>query len=146
MRRGDVDLANKTLVIFQTKVRSKLKATTKTDVSRTIHLNRRAYEALNCQRGYTQLQSDAVWVDPRFSREWSDEGLFRKRFWTPTLKRLGIHYRRSYNMRHSYATAMLMAGMTPAFGTRQLGHSIEMFLRTYPRWIDGAQNEVEMAR
>ena len=54
--------------------------------------------------------------------------------------------RRSYNMRHSYATAMLMAGMTPAFCARQLGHSIEMFLRTYARWIDGAQNAAEMDR
>ena len=41
---------------------------------------------------------------------------------------------------------MLMAGMTPAFCARQLGHSIEMFLRTYARWIDGAQNEAEMDR
>ena len=49
-------------------------------------------------------------------------------------------------MRHSYATAMLMAGMTPAFCAKQLGHSIEMFLRTYTKWMDGAQNEVEMGR
>ena len=49
-------------------------------------------------------------------------------------------------MRHSYATAMLMAGMTPAFCAKQLGHSIEMILRTYTKWMDGAQNEVEMGR
>jgi integrase len=49
-------------------------------------------------------------------------------------------------MRHTYATAMLMAGMTPAFCARQLGHSIEMFLRTYSKWLDGAQNDLEMAR
>ncbi|WP_367873062.1 hypothetical protein [Trinickia violacea] len=49
-------------------------------------------------------------------------------------------------MRHSYATAMLMAGMTPAFCAKQLGHSVEMFLTTYSKWIDGEQNEMEMAR
>jgi len=49
-------------------------------------------------------------------------------------------------MRHSYATAILMAGMTPAFYARQLGHYIEMFLRTYARWIDGEQNDLEMRR
>ncbi len=49
-------------------------------------------------------------------------------------------------MRHSYATSMLMAGMTPAFCARQLGHTVEMFLRTYAKWIDGSQNDLEMAR
>jgi integrase len=34
----------------------------------------------------------------------------------------------------------------PAFCARQLGHTVEMFLRTYAKWIDGSQNDVEMAR
>ena len=41
---------------------------------------------------------------------------------------------------------MLMAGMTPAFCAKQLGHSVEMFLRTYAKWIDGGQNALEMNR
>jgi integrase len=41
---------------------------------------------------------------------------------------------------------MLMAGMTPAFCAKQLGHSVEMFLRTYAKWIDGGQNALEMGR
>ncbi len=92
------------------------------------------------------MSGGGVFADPRYFAEWSDERAFRRSFWTPTFKQLGIRYRRPYNMRHSYATAMLMAGMTPAFCAKQLGHSIEMFLRTYARWMDGAQNEVEMAR
>jgi integrase len=63
-----------------------------------------------------------------------------------TLKRLGIRYRRPYNMRHSYATAMLMAGMAPGFCGKQLGHSVEQFHKTYARWLDGEQNDLEMAR
>lgn len=143
---GDVDLASKTLVVSQAKVRGKLKATTKTNVSRTVHLNSRAFEALSRQRKHTQVVGAGVFADPRYFAEWSDERAFQRSYWTPTLKRLGIRYRRPYNMRHSYATAMLMAGMTPAFCAKQLGHSIEMFLRTYAKWVDGAQNEVEMGR
>ncbi|WP_431822218.1 hypothetical protein [Burkholderia sp. F1] len=41
---------------------------------------------------------------------------------------------------------MLMAGMTPAFCAKQLGHGIEMFLTTYAKWMDGEQNALEMAR
>lgn len=49
-------------------------------------------------------------------------------------------------MRHGYATAMLMAGMMPAFCAKQLGHSVEMFLTTYSKWIDGSQNDIERGR
>jgi integrase len=41
---------------------------------------------------------------------------------------------------------MLMAGMTPAFCAKQLGHSAEMFLRTCAKWIDDGQNALEMNR
>jgi integrase len=57
-----------------------------------------------------------------------------------------MRYRPPYNTRHTYATMMLMAGMTPAFCAKQLGHSVEMFLRTYAKWIDGGQNALEMGR
>ena len=36
--------------------------------------------------------------------------------------------------------------MTPAFCAKQIGHTVEMFLRTYAKWIDGSQNDKEMAR
>jgi integrase len=42
---------------------------------------------------------------------------------------------------------MLTAGMTPAFCANQLGHSVEMFLRTYAtRWINGERDALEMQR
>ena len=36
--------------------------------------------------------------------------------------------------------------MNPAFCARQLGHSVEMFHRTYAKWLDGEQNDREMER
>lgn len=48
--------------------------------------------------------------------------------------------------RHTYATQMLMAGMNHAFCAKQLGHSVEMFQRTYSKWIDGQQDDAEMGR
>ncbi len=87
-----------------------------------------------------------MFQDPRLGKPWHSEEAFQRVYWARILKRLGIRYRRPYNMRHSYATSMLMASMTPAFCARQLGHTVEMFLRTYAKWIDGSQNDVEMAR
>jgi len=57
-----------------------------------------------------------------------------------------MRYRPPFNTRHTYATMVLMASMTPAFCARQLGHSVEMFLRTYAKWIDGDQNALEVGR
>ncbi len=36
-------------------------------------------------------------------------------------------------------------GMNPAFCARQLGHSVSEFLSTYSRWIDGLQDDGQMA-
>lgn len=42
---------------------------------------------------------------------------------------------------------MLMAGVEPGYGVRQLGHSLEMFFRTYAAWINrekGAEQTAKM--
>ena len=57
-----------------------------------------------------------------------------------------MRYRRPYNLRHTCATVMLMAGMNDSFCANQLGHSVEMFHRTYAKWMDGEQNDREVAR
>jgi integrase len=145
LRWANVDLASGTMLVAEANVRGNLKST-KTDVARTVKLNSRALAALNRQRAHTQMSSEHVFHDPRYNSPWVDERAFRRSFWTPTLKALGLRYRRPYNLRHTYATAMLMAGMTPAFCAKQLGHSIEMFLRAYSKWLDGAQNDLEMDR
>ena len=145
LRWQNVDLASGYIQVVEANVRGCLKST-KTNTSRTVHLNSRAQAALHRQRAHTQMAGGLVFMDPRYDSGWEDERAFRRSFWEPTLKTLGIRYRRPYNMRHSYATAMLMAGMTPAFCAKQLGHSVEMFLRTYSKWLDGEQNDLEMAR
>lgn len=142
----NVDLLNRSITIVDALVRGELKDRTKTSVARIVILNSRALSALKRQRRLMQQADALIFRDPRYETPWDDERAFRRSFWTPTLKRIGIRYRRPYNMRHSYATAMLMAGMTPAFCAKQLGHSVDMFLTSYSRWIDGQQNALEMSR
>ena len=141
-----IDLASGSMLVSEAVVRGEHKANTKTNTARTVKLNSRALAALQRQRQHTFMAGGRVFQDPRYGTPWVDERAFRRSFWTPLLKHLGIRYRRPYNMRHTYATAMLMANMTPAFCAKQLGHSVEMFLRTYSKWIDGDQNELEMQR
>lgn len=84
--------------------------------------------------------------DPRTGEIWTNDEPPRELYWRPLLKKLGIRYRSPYETRHTYVTMMLMAGVAPAYGARQLGHSVEIFLRTYAKWIDGGQNAVEMGK
>jgi integrase len=140
-----VDLRSAYFTVDEAVVRGERKGT-KTSTVRDVTLNSRALAALQRQKAHTLLAGTDVWQDPRYGVAWVDERAFRRSFWIPCLKRLGIRYRRPYNMRHTYATMMLMAGLTPAYCARQLGHSVEMFLRTYSRWLDGSQNDVEQRR
>lgn len=146
LRWSDVELEAQRVHVHRAIVQSREKATTKTNTARMVLLNSRALAAVMRQRSLTQLAGDFVFVDPRHGTPWLDERAFRRSYWTPTLTALGIRYRKPYNTRHSYATMMLMAGMTPAFCAAQLGHSVGMLLSTYARWLDGAHNALEMRR
>lgn len=146
LRWPNVDLVSKYIMVTEAIVRGEEKDTTKTNEARQVILNSRALGAIKRQAEHTRMAAGHVFLDPRYGEPWFDERAFRRSYWTPALKALGIRYRKPYNMRHTCATIMLMAGMTPAFCAKQLGHSVEMFLRTYSKWLDGGQNDVEMAR
>lgn len=62
------------------------------------------------------------------------------------LGELNIRARRQYNCRHTYATMCLMAGMNPAFIANQLGHSVQMLLSTYARWINSSTDWSELGK
>lgn len=146
LRWEHVDLNKGAVLVAEAVVRGIRKDNTKTNTARTVKLNSVALAALKRQKQHTYLMGDYVFHDPRYNSPWVNERAFRRSYWTPTLKRLGIRYRRPYTMRHTYATIMLMAGMNHSFCAKQLGHSVEMFQRTYSKWIDGRQDEAEMGR
>lgn len=146
LRWPNVDLASKYVMVSEAIVRGEEKDRTKTNVARPVLLNSRALASLKRQAEHTRIAGEHVFLDPRYGTAWGEERAFRRSYWTPALKALGIRYRKPYNTRHTYATMMLMAGMTPGFCAKQLGHSVEMFLRTYSKWLDGSQNDLEMQR
>lgn len=146
LRWSSVDLKHRVAVISEALVRGEQKDSTKTSKARTLDLNSRAFAALSRQKKRTYLAGAHVWLNPRTGAAYTAEKQYNTQTWQPALKALGIRYRRPYNTRHTYATVMLMAGMTPAYCASQLGHSIEMFLTTYARWINGDRNAQEQTR
>jgi integrase len=67
--------------------------------------------------------------------------------WRPTLKAIGIRHRDARQTRHTFATLCLMAGMNPAYVSRQMGHTnAKMFFEVYSKWIDGVANAREKSK
>lgn len=147
IRWENIDFHRRQVLVAETITDGERVKRTKTYSTRLVQLNSRAFVAIQRMREYTQLKSHGwVFVSPMTGERWGDDSGPRKRYWQPAVKHLGIRYRSPYNTRHTYATMMLMAGVTPAYAARQLGHSMEMFLRIYSKWIDGGQNTVEMGK
>ena len=64
---------------------------------------------------------------------------FRRSQWKPALDAAGIPPRRIYDMRHSFATWALDAGLSIFDLGRYMGTSVEMIDRTYGHLAQGAE-------
>lgn len=120
---------------------------TKTFVERDVDLLPQALDALAIMKKHTfmlRAERDGdedtaadIFQNPVTKRSWHDERSQRDHYWRPSLKRLGIRWRRAYNTRHTYATEALMGGVPPGYVAHQLGHSTKMLHEKYARWIPG---------
>jgi integrase len=147
LRWENVDWIRKTITVRDAIVLGEYNRRTKTSTVRHIDLNSRALAVLKAQKAATFLKREGwIFVDPRTGERFTDDEPPRELWWRPCIKRLGIRYRSPYETRHTYATMLLMAGATPAWAAKQMGHSVQMFLETYAKWMDGGQNAVEMAK
>ena len=65
---------------------------------------------------------------------------FRRRCWLRALKDAKVRERTPHDLRHTYASQMLLAGEPLSYVSAQLGHkSPEITLRVYSHWIPGTK-------
>jgi integrase len=140
----EIDFNNGMARIRRVRTASTDRETTKTNLIRDIELNSRALKAITSQKQFTFLSSEYVFNNPVTNKQWNSEAAQAKRYWRPTIKKLGIRYRVPYQMRHTYATLNLMAGANPMWVSKMMGHAnMQMLLTTYSKWIDGADKQKE---
>ena len=108
---------------------------TKTDGSqRDIQMSTPVFEALKRQEKATRGLSDYVFCNK--AGKPIDNKNFTERVWRPVLRHLGMPIRRPYQMRHTAATLWLVAGESPEWIARQLGHtSTQMLFKVYSRFV-----------
>jgi len=149
LRWAEVDMRKRTARVCRIRIYGKIQERTKTKTSREVLLNDRAIKALEKARPLTAARSDYVFA-PEGSGDKSE--LFirsetgPKRYWLSALRKLGIRHRRMYDTRHTYATMCLMSGMNPAFIAAQLGHSVQVLLSTYAKWISSPSDWAELEK
>lgn len=150
LRWDDIDWFNNTLRINKSRVRGVEKSVTKTHTARTVYLNDRSRRALDTLKqiipsiAKTEFE-DYVLVCPETKEAFFNEKPPRLRL-VEAMKGCNIRHRPAYNARHTYATMLLMDGVNPVFVANQLGHSLQMLMKRYGKWIHGDKNRLEMAK
>lgn len=103
---------------------------------RLVDLNPDAIRALEAQKAISGLAGTHVWLNPRTAKAWATDAQLRKTFWVPLVERSGLRYRNPYQVRHTYASALLTAGTNPWYVAQQLGHvDVTMVFQTYGKFI-----------
>lgn len=149
LRWSEVDTRTRKARVCRIRLYGKIQERTKTKTSREVLLNDQALQALEKARPLTAARSDYVFA-PEGSGDKSElyvrSETGPKRYWLLALRKLGMRHRRMYDTRHTYATMCLMAGMNPAFIASQLGHSVQILLSTYARWISSPNDWSELEK
>ena len=149
LRWSEVDTSKRTARVCRIRIYGKIQERTKTKKSREVLLNDRALHAIEKARPLTEMRSDYVFAPEGSGKK---EELFihsetgPKRYWLSAMRKLGFRHRRMYDTRHTYATMCLMSGMNPAFIAAQLGHSVQVLLSTYAKWISSPSDWAELEK
>jgi len=154
LRWDAVDTTKKTAHVRRTIALGVVEERTKTGRDRFVLLNDRALHALEFAKQYAerrrlgkgQFTESPFVFPPGKNGEHVKQTSDLHHQWRPILKGLGIRYRPPYNCRHTYATICLMSGLNPAFIAQQLGHSVQMLLSTYARWINSSNDWQELEK
>jgi integrase len=146
---GDVDLDGGRLTVSKGVVRREAKASTKTNTAREVLLTPGALAVLRARPTRFRADGPVFWRPP--SPYLPDGGAYLdgdeiNDAWRAAVAAAGVRPRRAYNLRHGFASRALTAGANPAWLAQHLGHSLEMLLNVYGKWLRGAQDRAELAK
>lgn len=108
---------------------------------RQIDMLQGAFDALKAQQQFTALADGLVFHDAFRDSGWDTNKAVRRR-WRITLRKAKVRYRNLYQTRHTFASALLSAGVNPLYVAKQMGHrDTEMINRHYGRWLELGSTE-----
>jgi integrase len=130
---SDVDLERRAFRARRAFAKGRLKEYAKTTGSRrAVPLRARVAAALE------HMENRRGLLFPAPAGGHIDINNWRSRQWTPALEASGVTHRRIYDLRHTYATWSLAAGIDIFTLARRMGTSVKMIDRTYGHLAAGA--------
>jgi hypothetical protein len=138
LERRDVDRAAGVATIERVYTQGRLKQCAKSSRQRRrVPLRQRVLDALDAVP--TRLDSPLLF--PAVRGGYIELGCFRERQWKPALRAAGIQHRRIYDLRHTYATWSLAAGVSLFTLSRRMGTSLAMIDATYGHLAADAEDQ-----
>lgn len=126
------DYDGEELMVSKQIVRRRLEMTTKTSVYRRVYVPTWARPILNQHT----TRFEGGWIFQTGKGEFHKDSDVFNQAWRRAHKKARVPFRRPYTCRHTRAAELLSTGVNPADAAKQLGHSLEVFLRTYTEWIE----------
>lgn len=148
LKEADFDFFSGMFKVNKSRVRGVEKNVTKTHTAREVCLNPRSKKAaqqLIKYKNERNIRTKYLMICPETGEPFFNEKPPRNRLAT-AMKACGIRHRPAYNARHTYATMMLMDGLNPVFVSNQMGHSLQMMMKRYAKWMHGDKNKIEMGK
>jgi integrase len=136
------DYDGEMLEINKQMTKRKLEDSTKTSVRRSVYVPTWVRTLLNAH--YTRFEGGHIFLNQSGSA-YLDTDVFNSR-WKAAHKKCKIPYRTPYKCRHTRASELLSIGIDPADAAKQMGHSLEMFLRTYAEFIEEFSKNKDRSR
>lgn len=88
------------------------------------------------KKTFKKMSVQFVFINTLKNERFIDIKQFQKSFFTDLLKTLGIRHRGPSQLRHTYASQALSAGISKEWIAKQMGHtSTQMVTKHYARWI-----------
>jgi integrase len=136
------DYDGEELSIAKQITRRRLENSTKTSMRRKVYVPKWAREFLDTHN--TKDADEWIFVNA-LDEHYRDTDILNQA-WRAAHKKAKIPYRVPYVCRHTRAAELLSIGIAPADAAKQLGHSVEMFLRTYSEFIEMYAQRQDKAR
>jgi len=130
LRRSDFD--GEEITVSNQVTRRRLEKYTKTSRRRKVYVPTWVRAVIDAQP--VRIDSDYFFVNS-LGGFYKDTDVFNAA-WQSAHKKKRIPYRIPYTCRHTRAAELLSLDVGPADAANQLGHSVEMFLRTYSEFIE----------
>ena len=136
------DYNGEVLSVSKQITRRKLQHSTKTNTRRVVYVPEWVRPTLN--EHTTRFEGGYIFQNTQ-GNPYLDTDVFNKA-WRKAHNKARVPYRIPYTCRHTKAAEMLSINIQPADAAKQLGHSTEIFLRTYSEFMEEYAGHLDYSR